>query len=310
MKLQNILILTILTLILSGCGTSTSVSEADNVTINNQITNVDASNVDTSRNTLVVSSLFDKCLGGEFGDDCYVIHKFGHSDNIGTSITPITEGNIYQTPTSLTSLEILSSSVLDTSTGTGARRIIVQGLSTNWTEIKEIIIMNGTTPVQLSNQFYRVYRISLLESGTYANQIAGSHSGTITLRESGAGITWGLIALNTFPLGQSEIGVVTTPRGYSSYIGNIFMHVEGNKEASIYFFQRTGANITTAPYDPIRIILQVHGVTDSVLFNPKSLQGPFPPITDIGFMAYTSTGTTEAGVDFEILLLKDSVYGG
>ena len=81
--------------------------------------------------TVITQEYFDSCVENSYGDDCYVIHKFGHSDNIGTTLVPVSSGEIYRTPKTLTSLEIVSDNTEDNSTGLGARKIEIQGFIIN-----------------------------------------------------------------------------------------------------------------------------------------------------------------------------------
>ena len=149
-----------------------------------------------------------------------LIHKFG-AGNVTTTFLPVTQGNVYKTPTSVVSLEIVSSDAADAQNGVGARKITVIGLDANWQEITEEIsthATDGTTPVALTNDFLRVYRWYVSESGIYATESAGSHAGTLTLRVAGVGATWSTIGITPFPVGQSQIGVYTIPIGKTAYL--------------------------------------------------------------------------------------------
>ena len=112
-----------------------------------------------------------------------LIHKFGANDAVGTTYEPITGSGLYQTPTGLVSLEVVSSSANDAAAGTGARTVTIYGINdTNgsWTEDTETVTMNGTTAVALTKQWRRVYRVRVTTSGTYGSATASSHNSTIT----------------------------------------------------------------------------------------------------------------------------------
>ncbi len=268
----------------------------DNATLKTNITN----------DLLITQDLWDECVNLKFGDKCFVVHKFGENSAIGTTLGAVTGTGSYPTPTTLTSLEILSSSALDTSTGIGARSVTVQGISTNWTQITETVIMNGTTPVQLSNQFYRVYRMIVLESGTYATESLSSHVGIISIRESGGGTTWQIISNSPIPLGQSEIGVYTVPSGYKAHIGNIVVGVEGNKAADIFLLRRENSSNVIAPYNARRVLQQFKQVQGIEILVSKANINSLMETADVGFMAKTITGTTSVSVNYDILLIKTS----
>lgn len=235
-----------------------------------------------------------------------VVHKFGRNEAVGTTIEPITLGGTYQTPSVLTSLEVLSSSADDTAAGSGARTVVVNGLSTGWREIEETVTLNGTTPVALTNQFYRIFRVRLATSGTYATQTSPSHAGTITVRTAGAGATWAVVNDTTiFAKGQSQIGAYTVPAGYTAYVKSIWIHVESSKPANVFFFQRQGADVASPPYTPMRLVQEWDGIDGAEFFNVDTPLGPFPEKTDLGFMGRVSSTSAAISIDFEILLVKN-----
>jgi len=57
-----------------------------------------------------------------------LIHKFGHNRAVPTSPVPIATGGVYQTPTANANLEWVSDDANDSSAGTGAQKVIIQGL--------------------------------------------------------------------------------------------------------------------------------------------------------------------------------------
>jgi len=281
-------------LIFSSCSEGSEVTSEVNGTFDVNITNQD----------LLIEDLWSKCIHNSHGDECYVVRKFGESANIGNTPTPISNGEVYQTPTVLTTLEIVSTDSDDTISGLGARTIKVTGLSTNWEEITETVNLNGTTPVTLTNQFFRVYRMVVDTTGTYAGQAGGSHQGDISLTGTIGSELWARISINGVSLGQTEIGAYTIPFGYHGHLGNMFIHNNGNKIANIYMFQRKNASDVIVPYTARTILFQLHGLVSGESLSPKSISHGFIETTDIGFLANTDSGTTEVSVDFEILLIR------
>ena len=233
-----------------------------------------------------------------------IVHKFGHNEGIGTTYVPISDDGIYQTPTSLTSLELVSSDANDSSAGTGARTVIVEGIGENWEEVSETVTLNGITAVALTTDFLRVYRMYVETSGTYATQSAGSHVGILTLRVAGAGAEWASIQVSGFPLGQTEIGAYTVPAGKVAFIRSVHIHVDSAKAVDITAFRRDGADAVVAPFSPMRTWGQYHGVAGATDLKFEAPVGPFPACSDIGFMGKVASGTGSALVDFEILLFN------
>lgn len=234
-----------------------------------------------------------------------IVHKFGSISGVTTTLTPITTSGTYPTPTTLTSLELLSDNTNDALAGTGARTVEVIGLSTGFTEITEIVEMNGTTAVALSNQFYRVYRMKVVTSGTYASSVASSHAGDLTLRVVSAGATWAQIIVDGgFGLGQSEIGVYTIPAGKTGFVNFKDFDVESAKNASAYFFIREGVDVVSAPYTPMQVKEIHRNQSGHHSVHPVSPFGPFVGPCDIGFMGKAISGTANIQAEFEIELIN------
>jgi len=233
-------------------------------------------------------------------------HKFGSSTSLTTAFTPVAIGSVYPTPQSTgASLEVVSSSTNDSTSGTGAHKLTVIGLSTAWAEISEEATFNGTTPVALSNKFTRVYRTYVSESGTYASASAGSHTGALDVQVSGAGALWSRISNTLFPRGQSQIGSYTVPLGKTAYITLHFISVNSNKAADFILFQRSGANETASPYTAMRVVGEYVGMEGFSNFTDiTAMEGPFSGPCDIGFMA-KAVATAQVSVEFEVLLVDN-----
>jgi hypothetical protein len=239
-------------------------------------------------------------------EGAYIMHKFGANDDVGASLVPVTIGGNYRTPQTAQTLEILSDDVDDSVTGTGARKVLVIGLNGSGDEIREEVEMDGTTPVTLTNDFLRVYRLYVTETGSYATQTTPSQQGVITLRGVGGGDDWAeLNVVSGFGVAQSEIGVYTVPKGYHCYLLEKVMSVNSNKYADIYFFKRENITQTTPPYDAMRLVEKHIGLTGVAEIISRSRINMFPELTDIGFMSISHTGA-EVSVEFELLCESNS----
>lgn len=234
-----------------------------------------------------------------------IVHKFGEA-SVGTSLVPVCESGFYRTPTAATELEFLSDSANDTSAGSGAREVTVLGLNASWAEVSQTVTTNGTTPVTLTTDLVRLYRWYVTSTGTYATQSAGSHAGTMTIRESGGGDTWSVIGTSPFTEGQSEIGAYTIPTAVTGYVLSQTLIVDSTKAVDAIFFQRPNADDVSSPYSgAMRLINKFIGVTGEVIIKPRSPVGPFVGPCDIGFMAKVGSSTGDVSVDFELLLVDD-----
>ena len=289
----------LVSLLLMGCvGVSTNNTDSNgNVLIN------------ISNHPLITQDFLNEIALGTV-EGAYVVHKFGANDDIGTTIEPITISGFYRTPTAPTSLEIVSNNAQDSATGTGARKFKIIGINGSGNEVSEEVIMDGTTPVSLTNQYLRVYRYYILESGSYATQTTSSQLGTITIQEIGGGDVWSQLNLvdGGFGVGQSEIGVYTVPKGYNCWLLKKVMSVDSVKTANIYFFQRQNITKTTAPYSGMRLVEKHIGISGVEEINSRSAIARFPELTDVGFMGETATGTAQISVEFEMVCLDNTLY--
>lgn len=236
-----------------------------------------------------------------------LVNRFGFNDSVTSTLQPVADGAVYQTPTAAASLELVSSSADDAAAGTGARTVEVQGLDGSFALQTETVTMNGTTAVALSNTYIRVFRMKVLTSGTYATQSTGSHAGTLTLRGAGGGSTWATIGVSTggFPMGQTEIGAYTIPAGKTGYLLTKHASIESTKTPNILWFRRENADTVSAPYDTMRLFERHIGAAESIKYDPKGPSLVLPEKTDVGAMAYVATGTAAVSVEFQILLVDN-----
>lgn len=232
-----------------------------------------------------------------------IIQKFGASE-LDTTIHPVTQSQIYMTPTTAINLEFVSDNINDNYNGAGAREITIIGLNSSWHEVEQTIMTNGTTPVQLSIPLTRLYRWFVSSSGTYATTSLGSHVGELTIRESGAGSVWTIIVTSPFPMSQSQIGVYTIPAGKIGYLISKNVFTDSRFTSDIYLYQRCNLNDTTSPYSGVmRLIEREVGVTGGFSLTFTGGKGPFIGPCDIGFMGSVETGTAETSVELELILL-------
>jgi len=136
----------------------------------------------------------------------------GFNEDVGSereSIRPL--GGRYPFPSTASQWDVVSDSTDDTSTGTGARTVMVMGLDINYAEQLEIVTLNGTTPVTTTLSFLRVNSFSVLTAGsTKVNQ------GTVDLYV-GSDIYSQIIPLN----GNAPQLIFTVPLGKTWFTGTL-----------------------------------------------------------------------------------------
>ena len=235
-----------------------------------------------------------------------VLNKFGEADAIGTTWTVITDSKTYPTPTSAVSLEILSSSDVDSTSNAGAQQVLIQGIGADWRQQTETVSLQGTQAVDLSNTWLRVYRMYVVNTNTYASTSATSHDGTITLRADGGGDTWAdLTRDGLFGYGQSLIGAYTVPKGKTAFLTAYLADIEPTKNANIAFYQRCGADDVAEPYEPMRLQSLHKGLQNTLVITNHVSRGPFVGPCDIGFFAKVANSTANISLQFNLVLIDN-----
>lgn len=233
-----------------------------------------------------------------------LVHKFGKG-TVGTTLVPITNSLVYQTPTAAVALEFVSSDTNDTAAGTGAREITVQGLNSEWELITQVIATNGTTAVPIPTSLTRLFRWFVSASGTYATATANSHAGTLTVRVASAGATWSTIGILPRPIGQSQISCYTVPDGFRAFVFLQEIRVDSTKSADVIFLARDNADDVTAPFPAMRMVANFIGISGIATADPNAPRNGFVAPADLMFMGKIASGTADIVVDFEILLVAE-----
>lgn len=236
-----------------------------------------------------------------------IIHKFGKSAAIGTAFSPVSIGNIYQTPqpAGATALRIKAGgNANDTAAGSGAQEITLQGLDETGTVVTEAVATAGASASSATaTTFIRLFRAYVSASGTYATSSAGSHADDIVIENGAGGTDWATIDSTDFARSQTEIGAYSIPAGYDGYLMNTVGFTDSSKITTILFFQRTGILSAAAPYDAMRVVFEERVEGGGFEFKPEvpiKFAGP----CDVGFLAKVNTSTAEVDVDFELIIVE------
>lgn len=239
---------------------------------------------------------------------CSANHKFGRNTAVGATFAPVALGGVYRTPQpgSATALRIKSGgNANDTAAGTGARSVTLEGLDASGNEITETIETAGASAsAATTQQFIRLYRSYVSASGTYASATAASHSAAIVIENAAGGTNWATIADTTFARAQSQIAVYSVPRYRQIIITAINISSDADKKANLILFQRRNILQTAAPYEAMRVVEEFPQVAGlhQIQYDPPL--GPFPELTDVGFMARSTSTAIDMAVSFEIVEFK------
>lgn len=173
----------------------------------------------------------------------------GNNPDVDTGTVPEdcwSGGGLYPWMTGATSLEVVSTSANDTSAGTGARSVVINGLDVNFNPVIQTITLNGLTAVAVPLQLYRINSAVVTSVGT----IGSNNNGDIVIRNSGAGTTRAIIPAN---FGMTRQSPYTVPAGFSLLITSLYIGVESPSGAvsqyanmSTYFKSAT-TNVARLP---------------------------------------------------------------
>lgn len=194
------------------------------------------------------------------------IHGFNSDIDTGTTPEVLWEpGGIYNWLAAPASLEAVSTSASDTSSGTGARTVLVNGLTSTFEPITAFVTMNGLTPVAIPGSFYRVNSMIVTTAGS-----AGTNVGSITLRVAGGGtIVRHISVYGGVGAGRSQGATYTVPAG------NVFvlqfvqtsMHATSTS-AAVTVVMRVRGTITTAWVTVTQWLLLASGSSFAVTLPP------------------------------------------
>lgn len=94
----------------------------------------------------------------------------GENGDVDTGTIPETiwdnGGGLYAFPTAQTVATLVSASASDTLGGIGANYVLLEGLNSDYEEISEVVTLNGVTPVNSVNQYFRINFARVVYSGS------------------------------------------------------------------------------------------------------------------------------------------------
>jgi len=159
------------------------------------------------------------------------VNKFGFNNLVPTSFEVIALGSANFTyPTSAGTVTIVSDDANDTSDGTGARTVKIQGLDSSYNLLDETVSMNGTTNVNSTNSFLRIFRMSVETAGT-SGGLEGNITATIGGNEQSR--------MEADYDNQSLQANYTIPLNYKGYLTRVqITSTKDNKAAFVGLFTR------------------------------------------------------------------------
>jgi hypothetical protein len=170
---------------------------------------------------------------------------FGYNPDVDTSEETIwPDGGLIPHPTVASVLKISSSDANDTSAGTGAQTVYIEGVDGNFNVVSETVELNGQTAVNTTNLYLYVNSFYVATVGSGGANAGNINAGTGTVTSGVPAVLYDIIAIG---YNQRTTGHYCVPAGFTGYM----------TEGSISAGQASGSTAVTA-------FLKQHG-TDNIL---------------------------------------------
>jgi hypothetical protein len=167
----------------------------------------------------------------------FPLHKFGHNAAVGTTEEIIwTAGNGYTYLSAVETLQVSSSDANDTSAGSGARTVTLEGLDANWVELSETVTLNGAASVETSSEFLRIFRVYVATAGS-----SETNEGLISIKNNADVVDMAEIVAG---MGQSQMAMRSVPAGNKMFVKKVTGGESANKKVTVrlYFKDNTIAD--------------------------------------------------------------------
>jgi hypothetical protein len=223
---------------------------------------------------------------------------FGFNPDVDTTqVTVWPLPSLITFPVAALQMTVSSTNANDTSAGTGARTVVVEGLDANYNEVTETVTLNGQTPVTMTASLLRVNYAYVAAAGS-GNSAAGDiyiGTGTVTL-----GVPATTYDIIKFDYNTTITGSYTVPAGYSAYVSQgLFSagQAGGSNQVQGRLLTRGTSNIRrTAAVTSIN-----NGVSDYAFEYPLAV----PEKTTIEATAIGSSSNNACSSMFILLLVKE-----
>ena len=227
------------------------------------------------------------------------IEKFGRNNTMSGNIETIWDGsNIYTYLTSASSVHITSSDGNDTTAGTGARTVEVQGLDQDYNLATETINVDDSAS---QTTFIRVFRAIVKETGS-----GGQAAGVISIRSAASGGGTLLAQIQKVgtgggaSLGQTFMAIYTVPAGKTAYLTQWTVGAGGQNADTTCFF-------AARPFDDGAFNSKDIIISAGQQFS-KNYKIPlqFTEKTDLEVRGFTSSSGNDCSSSFNLLLYDNT----
>lgn len=138
----------------------------------------------------------------------------GYNAAVGTTLEPLTVASAaaYPIVNAAQTMTISSASANDTSAGTGARTVLVEGVGVNFASQSEVVTLNGQTAVSTVNTYLGINNVTVLTAGAGLVNAGAIYAGFGTVT---AGVPASILTAIAVGDNKSQGCVYTVPAGYT-----------------------------------------------------------------------------------------------
>jgi hypothetical protein len=223
---------------------------------------------------------------------------FGYNPDVDTTrVTVWPYTGILPLPAAALQMKVSSSSTDDTSNGTGARTVFLEGLDASYEEISETITLNGQTEVLTTQSFLHINNAYVATAGSGLSAAGDIYFGTGTVT---AGVPATVYDLIKFDYNQRITGSYTIPVGFTGYLSQgLFSAGQPGGSAQV------AGRLLTIGTDGIRRAAAIttvnNGTADYVFEYPLAI----PEKTTLEATAQGSSNNNEASSFFILVLVSN-----
>lgn len=200
-------------------------------------------------------------------------------------------------PVANVAMEVLSDDATDTAAGVGLRTVRITGMQLDGTIIEEDIALNGTTPVALANNYYRILDMRGLTAGS-----TEANAGNVSVRTTVGTNVQDCIAIG---FNRSASSNYTIPVGKTGFIVNFNLRVnrDNNNLNSVKVHLKARPNGGLF-YNIDTYILSKDGQGSAQ--SEASWSRPISSLTDLqGLIVSVSDNDTDVVLSYDVLLVDN-----
>ncbi|WP_457635792.1 hypothetical protein [Persephonella sp.] len=223
------------------------------------------------------------------------VNVFGHNLTVGTTSETIWEGGgLYSYLTTASTLKISSSDINDTVNGTGARTLLIEGLDGDYKEISEAVNLNGQTPVNTSNSYLRIHKMTVKSAGSNGSNIGTVYAGTGTVT---SGVPANVYAQIGIGENKTLICIYTIPAGKTGYVCSMLASSDSQKTTEVNIVIRNFGEV-------FREEAEYHFYQDTIN-GLSNMYIEVPEKSDIEVRAKVGATTAEIASEFCVILVDN-----